>query len=194
MHNCEAIVIGASAGGSKALDTILSNLPENFSLPVILVQHRMFDSDNYFVELLNNKCALLVKEADEKEHIKPGVVYIAPPDYHLLIEKNKTLSLSIDEPVRYARPSIDVLFESASETFGAALVGILLTGANNDGSDGIKKIKENGGLTVVQDPSSAEFTRMPDSAIATNCVDHILPLDRISQFIVKIWRSSNEIK
>src|SRR5690606_35205527 len=119
----------------------------------------------YWIDILDSMCFLRVKEADEKEKIKPGCVYIAPPNYHLLIEKNETFSLSIDEKVNYARPSIDVLFDSAAYVYYDQLIGVVMTGANHDGAMGLKKIKENGGMTIVQDPETAISRFMPEAAI-----------------------------
>jgi len=128
-------------------------------------------------------CVLKVKFADEKELILPGRVYIAPPNYHLMIEEDRTFSLSIDEPVNFARPSIDVLFETAAEVYGQGLIGVILTGANDDGSFGLKRIKDHGGLCIVQHPDTAEVEAMPRSAIATTDVDHILPIDGMGPFL-----------
>jgi len=189
----EAIVIGVSAGGMNALKYIFSVLPAGFSIPIIIVQHISAHSDNEWINLLNDKSNLTIKEADEKEKIEPGNVYIAPANYHLLIEKDKTLSLTIDERVNFARPSIDVLFESAAESYKNKLIGIVLTGSNNDGTKGIKRIKECGGLAIIQDPETAESSIMPASAIAA-CLsgrqviqpDYIISLDKIVQLLIKI--------
>ncbi len=181
-----AVVVGVSAGGFQALHTLLPMLPKAFPAPVIVVQHRMAGEDDYFVESLNSKSLVTVKEAEEKEEIRPGTAYIAPGGYHLLIEKDHTFSLSVDEPVCYARPSIDVLFETAARVYGSHLVGIILTGANNDGSNGIKTIKQGNGLTIAQDPETAEVNLMPQSAIATHCVDFILPLEDIPSFLTNL--------
>lgn len=183
-YNIQAVVIGVSAGGFQALHTLLPLFPEDFSPPIIIVQHRMTGSDNFFIESLRRCCSLNVIEPDDKEIIQSGTVYIAPSGYHLLIEKDFSLSLSVDEPVSFARPSINVLFESAAEVYGAKLAGIILTGANSDGSDGIKMVKKNGGLTIVQAPDTAEFDIMPLSAISTNSVDFILSLEEILPFLV----------
>ncbi len=182
----KAIVIGVSAGGFDALKLVLSPLPENFPLAVIIVQHLHETSDNFLARHLDTQCALSVKFADEKEEIIPGQVYIAPAGYHLLIEQDKTFSLSIDDLVNYTRPSVDVLFESASDAYGDALIGVILTGANRDGSQGIKKIKENGGLTVAQSPQTAASDTMPKAAIATHAIDHILELEKIPSFLIQI--------
>lgn len=187
IHNPkEAVVIGVSAGGINALGKILPALPDDFPLPVIIVQHRHPTSDDQIIRIFNKKSSLTVKEADDKENIKPGIVYIAPPDYHLLIENDKTFSLSLDGPVNYSRPSIDVLFESASDVYGPYLIGIILTGANNDGSYGLKRIKERGGLAIVQNPETAEADIMPRAAIAAAKIDRVLTLERIVPFLVKL--------
>jgi two-component system chemotaxis response regulator CheB len=179
----QAIVIGTSVGGLNALQKILGPLPANFSLPILIVQHRLPAPDDFLTFSLNESCPLTVKEADEKEPIKPGFVYIAPANYHLLVEQNKTLSLSIDSKVCYSRPSIDVLFETAAEAYLSGLIGIILTGANDDGTIGLKKIKEKGGLTIAQDPATDESGVMPLSAIRENVVDQILPLAEIASFL-----------
>ncbi|MCF8070024.1 MAG: chemotaxis protein CheB [Desulfobacterales bacterium] len=179
----EAVVVGVSAGGLKALQVILSELDKKFHPSVIIVQHISPAADNFLPRFLNKKSALPVKQADEKEVIKSGYVYIAPPDYHLLVEEDKTFSLSVDGKINYARPCIDVLFETAAYAYGAALVGLLLTGANRDGSQGLKKIKEAGGLTIVEDPKTAEVPIMPQGAIKTLDVDHILSLRTIAPFL-----------
>ena len=161
----EAIVIGVSSGGMNALNIIFSALPENFSIPIIIVQHLSARSDSQWIKLLNKKSSLEIKEADEKEKIEAGIIYIAPPNYHLMIEKDKKFSLTIDQRVNFARPSIDVLFESAAEAYKNKLIGMVLTGSNNDGTKGIKRIKECGGLIIIQDPKTAESAYMPKSEI-----------------------------
>jgi two-component system, chemotaxis family, protein-glutamate methylesterase/glutaminase len=175
----EAVVIGSSAGGLNALKTIFRGLDSNFSLPVIIVQHISPDSDNYLIHILNDMKILKVKEADEKELPLSGMAYIAPPNYHLLVEPDRTFTLTVDERVNYARPSIDVLFETAAEAWRDRLIGIILTGANNDGSKGLKRIKELGGLVIVQDPDTAEVDSMPRAAILATEADYILPLGEI---------------
>jgi two-component system chemotaxis response regulator CheB len=182
----EAIVIGVSSGGMNAMKIIFSLLPGNFSMPIIIVQHVGSHSENAWIKLLNDKSNLEIKEADEKEKIEKGKVYIAPANYHLLIERNKTFSLTTDEKVNFARPSIDVLFESAAEAYQNKLIGVVLTGSNNDGTKGIKRIKEYGGLTIVQDPDTAESSFMPASVIASFLPDYILPLEEIIKILIKI--------
>lgn len=186
----EAIVIGVSAGGMNALNFIFSVLPSGFSIPIIIVQHVSARSDNDWTKLLNDKSNLTIKEADEKEKIETGNVYIAPANYHLMIENDKTFSLTIDEYVNFARPSIDVLFESAAEAYKNKLIGIVLTGANNDGTKGIKRIKECGGLAIIQDPKTAESSTMPASAIAAIQPDYILSLEKIVQLLVKLTQTN----
>ena len=186
----EAIVIGVSAGGMNALNFIFSVLPSGFSIPIIIVQHVSALSDNDWIKLLNDKSNLTIKEADEKEKIETGNVYIAPANYHLMIENDKTFSLTIDEYVNFARPSIDVLFESAAEAYKNKLIGIVLTGANNDGTKGIKRIKECGGLAIIQDPKTAESSTMPASAIAAIQPDYILSLEKIVQLLVKLTQTN----
>jgi len=186
----EAIVIGISSGGMNALKYLFSTLPADYRMPIVIVQHVSARSDNEWIKFLNQKNNFTVKEADEKEKIEPGRVYIAPANYHLLIEKDKTFSLTIDERVNFARPSIDVLFESAAEAYKDKLIGIVLTGSNNDGTNGIKRIKELGGLAIVQDPETAESSIMPASAIAAIQPDYILSLEKIVQLLIKITHSN----
>jgi two-component system, chemotaxis family, protein-glutamate methylesterase/glutaminase len=182
----KAVVIGASAGGMDAIKKILSNLPKKTSLPVIIVQHISSRSDSYWIKILNKECELKVKEADEKEIIANGVVYIAPPGYHLMIEKDFTFSLASDERVNYSRPSIDVLFETAADAYKETLIGIVLTGANADGAEGLRIIKEKGGLTIVQDPETSEVKAMPKAAIKVAKPLYILPLAKIPELLTSI--------
>lgn len=191
--NYDAIVVGVSAGGMETLNTILPHLPADFALGVIVVQHMHPTSDDFLVRYLNEKCNLKVKQADEKEKIVPGVIYVAPANYHLMVEEDRTFSLSVDEPVNYARPSIDMLFETAADAYGARLVGVILTGASADGSHGLKRIKESGGLAIVQDPETAEADTMPRAAIAATEVDHVLPLEEIGPFLKRLNIQSNGV-
>ena len=184
-----AVVIGASAGGIHAIKAIIMALPSNFHLPVIIVQHISPLSDNYWITLMDSLSALTVKEADEKEKIRKGTIYITPPNYHLLIERDETFSLSIDPKVNYARPSIDVLFESAADVYKDQLIGVILTGANSDGANGLRRIKEYGGLAIVQDPATAESASMPAAAIAATQVDYILPLEEITDILITLDQS-----
>ncbi|MBI3736388.1 chemotaxis protein CheB [Candidatus Sumerlaeota bacterium] len=174
------IVIGTSLGGLNALRVVLGGLPADFPFPVAALQHRGRGNEGLLSELLQEKCAMPVREAFDKETILPGRVYLAPADYHLLIEGDH-FALSTDEPVRYCRPSIDLLFETAADSFGAGAIGVILTGANNDGADGSRRIKEKGGVVVVQNPQSAECPIMPEAAIAS--AHQILELHEIAGYL-----------
>jgi two-component system, chemotaxis family, protein-glutamate methylesterase/glutaminase len=179
------VVVGASLGGLRALGILLSGLPEDFALPVAIVQHRGSDLDNTLTPILQRHSALPVGEAEDKEVIRAGHVYLSPANYHLLVEKGN-FALSTDAAVVYARPSIDVLFESAAETYEEGVIGVLLTGANTDGAQGLAKIKEHGGISVVQEPSTAESSIMPKAAIAKSVIDRVLPLSEIAPFLVNL--------
>ncbi len=181
-----AVVVGVSSGGVEALRVMLGGLPKDFPLPVMIVAHLSHEADNGLARLLDDLCGIRVKEADELERAVAGTVYLAPPNYHLLVERDGTLSLSVDAPVRFARPSVDVLFESAADAFGPALIGVVMTGAGSDGSSGLKRIKEAGGVTVVQDPDEAAVDPMPRSAIETAFPDHIVPLAGIAPLLVRL--------
>jgi two-component system chemotaxis response regulator CheB len=178
----EIVVVGASYGGLAALQVLLPELAPEFPLPVVIVQHRKKDADDGLCEYLRKRCPLPFIEPEDKEKVEPGHVYLAPRDYHLLIEKS-IFALSTESPVAYARPSIDVLFESAADIYRERIVGVVLTGANRDGAKGLAKIKALGGLAVVQDPVSAESRAMPDAALAATTVDRILPLPEIAPFL-----------
>ncbi len=172
------------------MNILFTLLPKKFSIPIIVLQHIGPYSDNRWINILNKKTNVVIKEADEKEKIMPGNVYVSPPNYHLLVESDKTFSFSIDERVNYARPSIDVLFESAAEAYKNKLIGIILTGSNNDGTNGMKRIKECGGLAIAQDPLTAESGYMPASAIAAVKIDHILSLNGISDLLIKLEKEN----
>jgi two-component system, chemotaxis family, protein-glutamate methylesterase/glutaminase len=180
----EAIVMGTSAGGLMAVTKVLKNLSADYPIPILLVQHRARDSQDLFEEVLQEKCKIRIKQADEKELVRGGTVYVAPPNYHLLVEMNRTLSLSSDAPVQFSRPSIDVLFESAAIVYKRNLVGIILTGSNNDGAMGITTIASLGGLTVAQDPKEAQYSFMTQAAIDTKSVKHTWSLAQIEGFLV----------
>lgn len=175
-RNFRAVVIGVSTGGVQALSSLLGHLPAHFPVPILIVQHIGAETGDGLARLLNRHSALRVKEADEQDELIPGTVFLAPANYHLLVEAGGTLSLSADAPVSYARPSVDVLFESAAEAFGAQLIGIILTGANFDGSRGLARIKQKGGIAIVQDPADAEAAQMPQAALAATSVDHVVAL------------------
>jgi len=181
-----AIVIGSSAGGLYVLISLLKELSVDYPLPIILIQHRSNENTEMFEEVLQHSCKMKIKQADEKENVIPGIIYVAPPGYHLLIEQDRSFSLSSDGPVKFSMPSIDVTFESAAEVYKRALVGIILTGASDDGATGIKTIKQNKGLTIAQDPNEAQFPFMPRAAIETGGVDMIWPIKNIQQFLLEL--------
>lgn len=188
----QLVVVGASLGGLQALEVLLAGLPKNFPVPVAIVQHRHKSSDDKLRMMLQQYTPLVVIEPQDKEEIVPGCIYLAPADYHLMIEAGSDsvpypcFSLSTDAPVTYARPSIDVLFETAADTYAEKLIGVLLTGANHDGSRGMAKIRTRGGRTVVEEPSTAACPTMPKAAIARGVAQNILPLAEIAPFLVKI--------
>ncbi len=188
INNYEAVVVGTSAGGFNALNILLPLLPTDLPLSIIVVQHLHPTSNQFHVVNLNNIGSLQVKEAEDKEELQSRVIYFAAPDYHLLIERDKTFSFSREEKVCFSRPSIDVLFESAAVAYSHKLIGIILTGANADGATGLAKIKKFGGLTIVQSPQSAEVPFMPQAAIDGSEVDYILDLKEIASLL-----SSNEL-
>jgi two-component system chemotaxis response regulator CheB len=188
----EIVVIGASYGGLSALQALLPELAPEFPLPVIIVQHRKKDGDDGLCEFLRRRSRLPLIEPNDKDAVEGGHVYLAPRDYHLLIEKS-IFALSTESPVAYARPSIDVLFESAAEIYRERIIGVILTGANRDGARGLAKIKSFGGLTIVQDPLSAESRAMPDAAIASSVVDRVLPLDEIAPFLNELCHPTSRL-
>ena len=160
-----AIVVGASAGALDALGEILPWLPADYPSPVIIVVHLPPDKDSMLAEVFRKKCKMAVKEAEDKEPLSAGTIYFAPPDYHLLVEQGRYLSLSSDEPVLFSRPAIDVLFETAAEAYGEKLTGIVLTGANEDGAKGLRAIVDFGGKALVQSPDHAFARAMPEAAL-----------------------------
>jgi len=182
----KALVIGVSAGGLNALTAVIPNLPANFPIPVVIVQHRKHESDDYLIPYLNERSYLNVVSASIGRPLESGFVYVAPSGYHLFIERDATFSLSIDDQVNYSIPSIDVLFDSAAICYQESLIGLILTGANNDGSLGLKSINFYHGLSLVQQPDTAEYSAMPKAAIAVSRIDHILPLHDISNFLTTL--------
>ena len=182
----EAIVIGASAGGLSALQEILRLLLPGYPAPIMIAQHRGNDGEGLLEKLLQDHCQLQVKQADEKEKIKKGYVYVAPPRYHLMIEADKAFSLSSVEANEAGKPSIDILLETAAEVYKDKLVAIILTGANDDGADGISMVAGNGGLTIAQNPGTAAHSAMPLSAIKTSNVTFVWTLEQIGEFLSKL--------
>lgn len=180
-----AVAIGASAGALEALSAILPALPPDFPLPVLLVIHVPPDRDSLLADVLQAKSRVAVCEADDKEPIRPATVFIAPPDYHMLVESDHTLSLSTEEPVNYSRPSIDVLFETAADAYGPGLIGVVLTGANNDGARGVQAIARAGGTVLVQRPESALAAEMPRAALDACPGARALSLEEIAAFLLE---------
>lgn len=182
----ELFVIGTSAGGVDILSSILPAFTKTSRFKVAVVIHMSPDGPNLVPSLMSDRCNLTVKEAEAGELLLADHIYIAPPDYHLLIEPNKSLSLSTDEQVNFSRPSIDVMFDTSAYAYGDKVAGILLTGANDDGAKGLQKIKEYGGLTIVQEPSDAEYETMPASAIKLFRPDLVMTKDEIVRLIREI--------
>lgn len=180
----EAIVIGASAGGVEALGLILPALPVKFGPSVLIVLHLPRERPSLLVQIFEKRCALPIREADDKEPIEPGTVYFAPPDYHMLVERSRQIALSTDEPVHFSRPSVDVLFESAADVYADRLLGVILTGANEDGAAGLHAVHRAGGVTVVQQPDSAKVPLMVVSALQRNPADFVLSLPQIAELLV----------
>jgi two-component system chemotaxis response regulator CheB len=185
MTSFELITIGCSLGGMKALLKILSALSPEFCTPITIVQHRHRKSDERLPAYLRRATHMRVVDVEDGQPIQQGFVYLAPANYHLLVERDR-FKLSVDAAVAFSRPSIDVLFESAADAYGEDLIGVVLTGANADGSRGVARIKRRGGFVVVQDPATAEGPAMPEAAIAAAAVDRILPLERIGPFLVEL--------
>ena len=182
----DAIVIGASAGGVEAIGQLLPSLPADLRAVVIVVLHLPRERPSLLVDIFQPKCARPVVEAEDKAPAVPGTVYLAPPDYHLLVDAGPRLALSADEPVHYSRPSIDVLFESAADVFGARLVAMLLTGANEDGAAGTAAAQRAGAVTVVQRPDDAQVALMPQAALRLFEPSRVLPLDGIAALLATL--------
>jgi two-component system chemotaxis response regulator CheB len=181
--SARAVVIGASAGAVEALSTILPALPADYELPVMIVVHVPPDKSSVLADLFQMKCAIAVREPEDKEPARAGTVYFAPADYHLLVEEDGRLSLSNEEPVHYSRPSIDVLFESAADAYGPHLIGVLLTGANQDGAKGLAAVAHAGGETIVQNPDEAFARAMPEAALAACPNARALSLEDIAGYL-----------
>ena len=179
----EAVVIGASAGAVEALSGLLPSLPRDYALPILTVVHLPADKKSIMASFLSTKCQIEVREVEDKELMEAGTVYVAPPDYHLLVEADRRLSLSSEPPVLYSRPSIDVLFESAADVFGPALVGVILTGANSDGARGLKAVEAAGGVVLVQSPEQAQAKAMPQAALAACPTALALSIPEIAVFL-----------
>ena len=185
-----AVVMGASAGGGETIRRIISALGPGYGLPIFIVQHLFQSDDGMFADGLQHRTALKVNVPCDKDRIKAGEIFVAPANYHMLVERDGTVALSIEEKVNYSRPSIDVLFESAVYVWGSGVVGILLTGSNNDGTEGLRAIREAGGLTVAQDPFSAEYPFMPQSAIDAGAAELVLVPEEIAGLLVELGTES----
>lgn len=182
----EAVVIGTSAGGVEALSAVLPALPADVCAPVFVVLHLPRERPSLLADIFAPKCKVPVREAADKDPIESGTIYFAPPDYHLLIEDGPAIALSDDEPVHHSRPSIDVLFESAADVFGAGLLAIVLTGGNQDGAAGLATVRAAGGVTVVQDPAEAQAALMVEAALARGPIDHQLRLEAIADLLRRL--------
>lgn len=181
----ELVVIGASAGGVAALLSLLSPLPAGYALPIVAVLHLLPRHKSRLDHVLAHRLALPVREPEDKEPIRAGTVYVASADYHLLVEGDRSFAFSSEAPVSFARPSIDVLMASAADAYGPALAGVLLTGANMDGAEGMAAIHARGGVTLVQHPGDAAVPTMPEAAIARCRPDHVLPLKDMPQMLLR---------
>ncbi|WP_392888340.1 chemotaxis protein CheB [Pseudomonas migulae] len=188
LPSVEAVVIGASAGGVEALLSILSPLREGFVLPIIVVLHLPDERRSQLAEVFARRVAMRVVEAHDKTLIEPGTLYFATPGYHLSVEQDRSFSLSLEDRVHYSRPAIDFLFESAADVYGPSLAAVLLTGANRDGASGMARVKDRGGLTIVQDPDEAQVATMPLAALDSHQPDHVLPIRGIGRLLVELER------
>ena len=185
------VAVGTSWGGLSAMRTLLGGLPEDFPIPIVIVQHRGKDSDQMLSRLLQEATALSVCEIEEKDVLEPGRVHVAPADYHVMLEPGFA-SLTIEEPVRFSRPSIDVMFDSAAATYGEHAVGVVLTGANEDGASGLAHIVGRGGRALIQDPKTAEVAIMPQAAIRAVPSAEVLPLARLAPRLVELTREESK--
>ncbi|WP_370627856.1 chemotaxis protein CheB [Acidovorax sp. sif0715] len=188
LEGYDAIVVGGSSGGIDALMQVLPALPASLRAAVLIVLHLPRDRRSLLAEIFRQRCALPLHEAQDKQSIAPGTVYFAPPDYHLLVDAGPGIALSVDAPVHFSRPSIDVLFESAADQYGGRLVGILLSGANEDGAHGLRSIRAAGGLAIVQEPASAAMPTMPQAALACTEAHHVLPPKGIADLLADLHR------
>lgn len=186
MKNCEALIIGGSAGSLEVILKVLPYLNTDIKFVIIIVLHRKSGTDNLLTDLLSSRTKLPVKEAKEKESAKAGIIYLAPSDYHLLIENDHTFSLDHFEKINYSRPSIDVSFQSAAEVYKNKLAGLLLSGANEDGKAGLQYIKKHGGIAAVQDPDCAAVSFMPEQALLNVKIDAVLQIEEMASYINRL--------
>lgn len=185
------VAIGTSWGGLMAMSKLLGALPADFSIPIAIVQHRSRDSDKLLTQLLQDATPLAVCEIEDKDLFEPGKVHVAPANYHLLIERGY-FSLTVEEPVRYSRPSIDVMFMSAADTYGKEAIGVVLTGANEDGSRGLAHIVKRGGKALIQAPKSAEMPIMPEAAVRAVPTAEVLPLIELSNRLIELSHETED--
>lgn len=183
MNRCKALIIGGSAGSLEVLLKVLPGLNTDLSFPIVIVIHRKHGTDSLLPDLLATRTKLKVKEVEEKEPLLAGTIYIAPSDYHLLIEQDQTFSLDYSEKINFSRPAIDATFQTAAEVYGKQLVCILLSGSNSDGVNGLKTVKVWGGQTGIQDPATAQVSYMPQQAMSNVEIDHILNAETMGEFI-----------
>lgn len=180
------VVVGCSAGALGAMHGILDRLSAPLPIPMALVCHSASDDMAGFCALLERSSGLRVVEAEERQLPEPGCVHVAPVGYHLLLERSGRFALSVDERVDFSRPSINVLFESAADSLGAGVIGVVLTGANGDGAAGLRRVRQRGGLAIVQDPATAEVATMPAAALELAGADHVVPLQAIAPLLEQL--------
>lgn len=188
----DAIVMGGSAGAIEALNAILPALPADYPVPIAIVLHVLPSKPSLLTAVLGPRCAMNIKEAEDKEPLKASTIYVAAPNYHLLVERQRWFSLSFDAAVHFSRPSIDVLFESAADAYGANLAGVLLSGANDDGARGLQAISDRGGIAVVQAPQTSAVDTMPLAALEACPRAHVLPLTDIAPFLIQAAAAREE--
>lgn len=185
------VAVGASWGGLSAMAKLLGGLPQDFSIPIVVVQHRSKDSDMLLSQLLQDSTDLTVCEIEDKDALQPGRVHVAPADYHVMLEPGFA-SLTLEEPVRFSRPSIDVTFDSVADSYGPAAIGVVLTGANGDGARGLAHIAKRGGRALVQDPKTAEIPIMPQAAIRAVPSAEVVPLHRLALRLLELSREQSK--
>jgi two-component system chemotaxis response regulator CheB len=187
------VAMGTSWGGLSAMSKLLGSLPEEFSIPIVLVQHRSKDSDRLLVQLLQDATDLKVCEIEDKDVLRAGTVHVAPADYHVLVESGY-ISLTLEEPVRFSRPSIDVMFTSAADAYGPATIGVILTGANEDGARGLADIAKHGGCALIQDPKTAEIKMMPEAALKATPTAEVFSLDDLARRLIELSGQPVEVR
>jgi two-component system chemotaxis response regulator CheB len=187
------VAMGTSWGGLSAMSKLLGGLPAEFSIPIVLVQHRSKDSDRLLVQLLQDATDLKVCEIEDKDVLLPGTVHVAPADYHVLVESGY-LSLTLEEPVRFSRPSIDVMFTSAADAYGPATIGVILTGANEDGATGLADIAKRGGCALIQDPKTAEIKMMPEAALKATPTAEVFSLGDLAPRLIELSGQPAEVR